>query len=83
MDINLAHIVAEVTHAFTDYERALLANELTTLDAYFWNSEQTVDRSLWRRGKPARCRSHRALSTPLSASRARSHIIAHRGEHLR
>lgn len=30
MDINLAHIVAEVTHAFTDYERALLANELTT-----------------------------------------------------
>ncbi|MCJ2374735.1 oxalurate catabolism protein HpxZ [Pseudomonas sp. RGM 3321] len=42
MEINLAHIVAEVTSAFTDYERALLANELTTLDGYFWNCEQTV-----------------------------------------
>ncbi len=42
MDINLPHVVAEVTHAFHDYERALLANELSTLDAYFWNSEQTV-----------------------------------------
>ncbi|ALD99247.1 MULTISPECIES: oxalurate catabolism protein HpxZ [Pseudomonas] len=42
MDINLPHVVAEVTHAFRDYERALLANELTTLDAYFWDSEQTV-----------------------------------------
>lgn len=42
MDINLPHVVAEVSHAFTDYERALLANELTTLDAYFWNAEHTV-----------------------------------------
>ncbi|QXG48365.1 oxalurate catabolism protein HpxZ [Pseudomonas viridiflava] len=42
MDINLPHVVAAVTDAFIDYERALLANELTTLDDYFWNSEHTV-----------------------------------------
>ncbi|MCF5706892.1 oxalurate catabolism protein HpxZ [Pseudomonas syringae] len=42
MDINLPHVVAAVTDAFIDYERALLANELTTLDAYFWHSEHTV-----------------------------------------
>ncbi|SHN30985.1 Protein of unknown function [Pseudomonas asturiensis] len=42
MDINLPHVVAAVTDAFVDYERALLANELTTLDDYFWNAEHTV-----------------------------------------
>lgn len=42
MDINLPHVVAAVTQAFVDYERALLANELPTLDAYFWDSEHTV-----------------------------------------
>ncbi|MCQ9391527.1 oxalurate catabolism protein HpxZ [Pseudomonas viridiflava] len=42
MDINQPHVVAAVTDAFIDYERALLANELTTLDDYFWNSEHTV-----------------------------------------
>ena len=42
MDINLPHVVTAVTRAFIDYERALLANELATLDAYFWNSQNTV-----------------------------------------
>lgn len=42
MQINLPHVVTAVTEAFTDYERALLANELATLDGYFWNSEHTV-----------------------------------------
>lgn len=42
MDINLPHVVTAVTQAFVDYERALLANELPTLDAYFWDSEHTV-----------------------------------------
>ncbi|MBC3956176.1 oxalurate catabolism protein HpxZ [Pseudomonas triticifolii] len=42
MDINLPHVVAAVTDAFVDYERALLANELTTLDDYFWKAEHTV-----------------------------------------
>ena len=42
MEINLPHVVTAVTRAVIDYERALLANELATLDAYFWNSEHTV-----------------------------------------
>lgn len=42
MDINLPHVVAAVTEAFVDYERALLANELATLDAWFWDSEHAV-----------------------------------------
>lgn len=42
MEINLPNVVAAATRAFVDYERALLANDLDTLDAYFWNSEHTV-----------------------------------------
>ncbi|MGY2288433.1 oxalurate catabolism protein HpxZ [Pseudomonas sp. SDO528_S397] len=42
MDINLPHIVAQVSAAFLDYERALVADELATLDAYFWDSPHTV-----------------------------------------
>ena len=41
-DINLPHVVKEVTEAFIDYERALLVNEMETLDHYFWDSEYTV-----------------------------------------
>jgi hypothetical protein len=40
--INLPQVVAEVSAAFEDYERALVANELSTLDAYFWESPHTV-----------------------------------------
>ncbi|WP_407309561.1 oxalurate catabolism protein HpxZ [Pseudomonas sp. nanlin1] len=40
--INLPEVVAAVRAAFDDYERALLANELTTLDDYFWDSAHTV-----------------------------------------
>ncbi|MBW5415240.1 oxalurate catabolism protein HpxZ [Pseudomonas sp. MAG002Y] len=40
--INLPSVVASVTAAFKDYERALVANELETLDAYFWESPYTV-----------------------------------------
>lgn len=41
-DINLPYVVREVTEAFVDYERALLVNEMETLDDYFWDSEHTV-----------------------------------------
>jgi hypothetical protein len=40
--INQPEVVASVTAAFEDYERALLANELDTLDDYFWESPRTV-----------------------------------------
>jgi len=41
-EINLPYVVREVTEAFIDYERALLVNEMDTLDHYFWDSEHTV-----------------------------------------
>ena len=41
-EINLPYVVKEVTEAFIDYERALLVNEMETLDHYFWDSEHTV-----------------------------------------
>ena len=41
-DINRPEVVQQVTEAFIDYERALLVNEMETLDHYFWDSEHTV-----------------------------------------
>jgi hypothetical protein len=41
-EINLAEIVAEVTEAFLQYERALVANDLAALDRHFWASPHNV-----------------------------------------
>jgi hypothetical protein len=41
-DINIPEVVAEVTQAFERYERALVANDVATLDALFWNSPRTL-----------------------------------------
>lgn len=42
MDINLPHVVAEVSDAFARYEQALVSNDVKTLDALFWDSEHTL-----------------------------------------
>lgn len=42
MDINLPEVVAEVTAVFTQYETALVNNDVETLDQLFWNSPHTV-----------------------------------------
>ena len=42
MDINIPEILAEVTEAFARYEKALMANDVSALDALFWTSERTV-----------------------------------------
>jgi hypothetical protein len=41
-EINIPEVVAEVTQAFQRYERALVANDVVTLDALFWNSPHTL-----------------------------------------
>ena len=41
-EINIPDVVAEVTAAFERYERALVANDVTELDALFWNSARTL-----------------------------------------
>ena len=38
LEINIPEVLAEVTAAFQRYERALVANDVTALDALFWNS---------------------------------------------
>jgi Protein of unknown function (DUF3225) len=42
IDINIPEIVAEVTEAFMQYERALVANDLAVLDSMFWASPHTL-----------------------------------------
>ena len=42
MVINDPAVLAEVTAAFNAYERALMENDLETLDALFWNSRFTI-----------------------------------------
>jgi hypothetical protein len=42
MDINLPDVLAEVTAAFDRYERALVGNDVATLDALFWHSPHTL-----------------------------------------
>ncbi len=41
-EINLPHVVAEVTAAFYRYEQALVSNDIDTLDALFWHDARTV-----------------------------------------
>lgn len=42
LEINIPEVVAEVTEAFMRYERALVANDVATLDAMFWNDPKTL-----------------------------------------
>lgn len=42
MDINLPDVVAEITALFDTYERALVSNDLSTLDGLFWESPLVV-----------------------------------------
>jgi hypothetical protein len=42
MDINLAAVKAEVEAAFARYEKALVSNDIATLQALFWNSPHTI-----------------------------------------
>lgn len=42
MDINLPHVVEEVTRIFERYERALVSNDIETLNELFWNDPRTL-----------------------------------------
>jgi|SRR4051794_9177966 len=42
MDVNLPSVKAEVEAAFARYEKALMANDVDTLQTLFWNSNQTI-----------------------------------------
>lgn len=40
--VNLPDVLAEVAAVFAGYERALVTNDLATLDALFWDSPLTI-----------------------------------------
>jgi len=42
LDINLPSVQSEVLATFNDYERALMANDVSTLSMLFWDSPLTV-----------------------------------------
>ena len=42
MDINLPEVIAEVCAVFVEYERALVANDIETMNALFWDEPETV-----------------------------------------
>ncbi len=42
LEINLPDVLAEVTHAFERYERALVSNDVAVLDELFFNSPHTI-----------------------------------------
>jgi hypothetical protein len=39
LEINIPEVVAEVTAAFHEYERALIENDVVVLDQLFWRNE--------------------------------------------
>jgi hypothetical protein len=42
MDIDLPEVVAEVREAFERYEKALVTNDMATLDSLFRQDERTI-----------------------------------------
>ncbi|RYF39636.1 MAG: oxalurate catabolism protein HpxZ [Comamonadaceae bacterium] len=65
MEINLPHVLAEVTAQFDRYEKALTGNDVAVLDELFWQSPHTLrygatenlygyaDIQAFRAGRPA------------------------------
>lgn len=41
-EVNRHEIVTEIEECFADYDRALLANDVTRLDHWFWNDPQVI-----------------------------------------
>jgi hypothetical protein len=42
MDVNIPEVLAEVTGAFAQYEKALVTNDVEVLDTLFWDSPHTL-----------------------------------------
>lgn len=57
MEINRAEIVAEVTQVFQRYEKALMSNDVATLNELFWDAPHTI-----RYGLAEQAYGHRAIA---------------------
>ena len=76
MQINLPEVVAEVEAAFARYEAALVGNDVDTLGALFWRSEQTIRygiaENLYGAGEIA---AFRAARSPVGLARGLSRTV--------
>jgi hypothetical protein len=76
MDIDLPDVVAEVTAAFERYERALMANDVATLNSLF--PRRSAHHPLRRRREPyghAAISNFRAARSPLGLARTLSRTV--------
>jgi hypothetical protein len=62
LELNLPHVVDEVTRVFAQYEAALTGNDVVMLDALFWASQHTL-----RYGITENLRGHAAIAAFRSA----------------
>ena len=75
MEIDLPEVVAEVSAAFERYEKALVTNDVATLDALFRKDQRTirygVAENLYGHEEVAAFRAARSPSTWRARARAR------------
>ena len=81
MEIDLPEVVAEVTAEFERYEKALVSNDVATLDAIFRKDPRTIrygggENSLW-------LRRDRGIPRRALAGRPCAHAVEDRHQHLR
>ena len=77
MQINIPEVLTEVTEAFGRYEKALIANDVPALDAFFWNNPRVVRFALHDNGYgfEAIARSRRARGPIDLARRLQNTVI--------
>jgi hypothetical protein len=75
-EINRPAVVAEVRAAFEAYERALLANDLAALDAWFWDHEATTRYGIAEHSQGAAAiRTWRSQAQPVDPRRRLQHTV--------
>jgi hypothetical protein len=82
-DINRPAVIAEVRAVFEAYERALVDNDVTALNAFFWDHADTVRYGIHdhARGAPA-IRAWRGQARPVDPRRILQHtVISSFGDH--
>lgn len=82
--IDLPDVVAEVRAAFDAYEAALLANDVTAMDGWFWDDERTVRYGIGEvQHGFAAVAAWRRTTEPVPADRTLTHVVvtAHGPDH--
>jgi hypothetical protein len=73
LEVNIADVAAELGAAFEEYERALVGNDIGTLNRLFWNSPHTlrygVNELLYSHAEIAEFRIHRGAIDQLRTLR--------------